>query len=148
MNDGAKAVLCDLVEARGVDLILEPKKVEGLLRDHCPFLRTETNVLMTVLRQNVPQDLLAPVHDLPIQTHVARHATRMHERFGMEMETARWAVATWAVALGLDEGDELVSGGGDSERKALPAVEDAPPTESGNGKVRWSLFRKKGAAVV
>jgi hypothetical protein len=148
MNDGARSVLCDLIAARGVDLILEPRRVEGLLRDYCPFLRTETNVLMTVLRQNVPQDLLAPVHDLPIQTHVARYASRMHERFGMEMETARWAVATWALALGLAEGTELSSGDTAGERTALPAAEDEATAESGSGKVRWSLFRKKGAAVV
>jgi hypothetical protein len=146
MNDGARSVLCDLIAARGVDLILEPRKVEGLLRDFCPFLRTETNVLMTVLKQNVPQDLLAPVHDLPIQTHVARHAGRMHERFGMEMETARWAVSTWALALGLAEGEELQSSDS-AEGKALPAGDVETPSEAGPAKTRWSLFRKKGAAV-
>jgi hypothetical protein len=146
MNDGARSVLCDLIAARGVDLILEPRKVEGLLRDFCPFLRTETNVLMTVLKQNVPQDLLAPVHDLPIQTHVARHAGRMHERFGMEMETARWAVATWALALGLAEGEELLSSDS-AERTALPSSEVEPSSEAGPAKTRWSLFRRKGAAV-
>jgi hypothetical protein len=142
MNDGARSVLCDLVAARGVDFILEPKKVEGLLRDYCPFLRTETNVLLTVLRQNVPQDLLAPVHDLGITTHVARHAARLHERLGMEMETARWAVSTWALALGLAEADDFAT----ADRPALPAVEE-PAAETNTGKMRWSLFRKKGAAV-
>jgi len=143
MNDGARAVLCDLVEARGIDMILEPKRVEGLLRDYCPFLRTETNVLITVLRQNVPQDLLSPAHDLGITTHVARHSARLHERLGMEMEKARWAVATWALALGLAEPDEFSA----KDREALPTPEE-PPTDSGAVKVRWSLFRKKGAAVV
>ncbi len=100
MNDTARTVLTHLVARHGVSLAHDPNRCEGLLRDTCPECNREIFVLTHAVRQHVTDDLLSPRHTLPLALTEAFLVKRLEDELGFSGEAARWAVTSWAEALG------------------------------------------------
>jgi hypothetical protein len=106
---GSREVLCDLVARYGRRLLEEPRRLENLLRDLCGEERREIFVLVSALRAGVPAQLQA-AQDAWLLLTVERLSRHLFDEFGLRQEVARWAVESWAVALGgnVAQRDEVV----------------------------------------
>jgi len=110
----ARQALRQIVAAYGPDIRGDTRRCGALLRDLCPTEKREINLLLLAQRERVPDDLLA-AGGQPVAVLASRLAHRLADALGLTDEAARWAVAAWAMALGLaDEVD-------------LPAPAPAPP---------------------
>jgi hypothetical protein len=108
MNNLPRQKLLEIIRRHGREIITEPRRCEGLMRDNFPAHRREIAVLNTALQERIPADLLDPAKSLmPRAALFARLAARLHDEVAMEESAARWTVHTWAFALGIITPDEL-----------------------------------------
>ncbi|WP_321508063.1 HEAT repeat domain-containing protein [uncultured Methanoregula sp.] len=113
MKDLPRIILKDMVRRYGESLVHDPFRCEALLRDTCGSCGREIFVLVSAVRQHVPIDLLAPRHNFPLSLMKGFMIKRLQDEMGLSDESARWAVETWAEALGLSENtdkEDLTSG--------------------------------------
>lgn len=130
MKGGARETLRELVARHGPGLASDARRCEGLLRDLCGAHRREINLLVNALEERVPLDLLAAQRTMPHGLLLARLSKRLEEQLGLTEEAARWAVESWALALGVVTDAELAE---QERRRAEEAVRmeaAAPPLPS------------------
>ena len=101
MNDSPRTILKEMVDRYGSSLAQDPARCEGLLRDSCSKCSREIFVLVNAARQRIPADLLAPRHALPLSLMKGFLAKRLQDELGLSDEASRWAVESWAEALGV-----------------------------------------------
>lgn len=107
MNDEPRGKLAELVRRYGRGLCDDPRKAEALLRDVCGEHRREISVLVAALRERVAADLLGSTDGAPKPLLLGRLAKRLEDNLGLAAEAARWAVESWALALGVVNADDL-----------------------------------------
>jgi hypothetical protein len=100
MNELPRQKLVEIIARYGPSLVHEYRRCEGLLKDYCSGYRREVAVLTTALEERVGADLLAANNRLPREVVLAKLATRLRDNLAMEQTAARWAVNSWALALG------------------------------------------------
>lgn len=128
MQDAVRETLTELIKKYGTSLVDDPRRVEGLLRDLCGENKREINALIGAMKLRVPTDLLN-TSNVPIETLSARLIKRIEDDLSMKEEMARWAVESWAVALG----KELPFKVSYEEKQTLPVQEKIePPKENEN----------------
>lgn len=133
MDDVARQALCQLVAKYGRDLADDVKRCEGLIRDFCSDNRRDANVLILALKERVPADLLASSEGVPKSALLARLARRLHENLGLDEGFARWAVESWAFALG------AISAGAPTTVPAPMAGASQPNVAKGSSKGKGVL---------
>src|SRR5688572_87851 len=126
MNDAPRRTLRELIARHGPGLCSDARRCEGLLRDLCGEHRREINILTGALRERVPLDLLAGRSAVPTALLLARLSKRLEEHLALTEEAARWAVDSWALALGVVSDAELGEMKGRRETAAPTRVEAAP----------------------
>jgi hypothetical protein len=82
-------------------LVDDHRRTEALLRDICADHRREVNLLLFAQRENVPSDLKALGHDIPPDMVLTRLILRLRDDAAISEDAARWAVESWAIALGI-----------------------------------------------
>jgi WD40 repeat protein len=107
MNNLPREKLCELIERYGPSLCEDPHRCEGLLRDLCVDHKREIFVLMSALRERVVADLLSLRDGMPRELLFGRLIKRLQENVAISEDAARWAVESWAIALGKLEPKEL-----------------------------------------
>lgn len=100
MHELVRGKLAELIARFGADLCDDPKRCEGLLRDVCGQHRREIFVLVSAAREGVGTELRRSAAGTPTEVVVGRLSKRLHENLGLAEELARWAVESWAFALG------------------------------------------------
>lgn len=125
-----RRTLRELIDRHGVNLCSDARRCEGLLRDLCGSHQREINILMGALRDRVPLDLLAAQNSVPRDLLLTRLAKRLEDRLALTQEAARWAVDTWALALGIVSDAELEEGKTRRVAEAAAPRREAPPTPS------------------
>lgn len=101
MNDLPRQKLCEIVARHGRSIADQPRRCEGLLRDYCGGYRREIAALVSALEERVAADLLAASAGMPREVLLTRLAQRLHDNLAMDERAARWAVNSWALALGV-----------------------------------------------
>ena len=102
MNDLPRHTLARVIAKHGRGICDTPKRVEALLRDLCGAYRREINIIMGALEERVAADLIAAsAAAVPRAALLARLAARLRDNLAYTPEAARWAVETWAFALGI-----------------------------------------------
>lgn len=101
MNNVPRQTLRKLIAKYGRDLCSDSKRCENLLRDECGAYRREINILTGALRERIPLDLLAAQSSIPRGLLLMRLAKRLEDQLALTEEAARWAVDSWALALGV-----------------------------------------------
>jgi Right handed beta helix region len=145
MNDFPRQKLRDVVARHGHSVINEPRRCEGLLRDYCGAYRREIAVLMSALEERVVADLLAPGKGMPRAALLARLAQRLRDNMAMEEAAARWAVHSWALALGVVSSAEVEA---IEEKQSNPALKAAPVLVGAGAKPRQVTPRSSSDPVV
>lgn len=129
MNDAPRQTLRALVARHGPGLCSDARRCEALLRDHAGAHRREVNTLVSALKERVPLDLLAAQSAMPRSLLVARLAKRLEDQLALTPEAARWAVDSWALALGVVTEAE-VEEREEREKQAQKDDRSAPPSSS------------------
>ena len=101
MDDRPRMILKRLVDRYGTSLACDATRTEGLLRDTCGSCPREIFILVNAIRGRVPADLLAPRHSLPFPLLKEFLSRRLEEDLSFSADAARWAVESWADALGM-----------------------------------------------
>ncbi|MUG96833.1 hypothetical protein F7734_32630 [Scytonema sp. UIC 10036] len=101
MNDIPRQKLCEIIIQYGRSVCDDPLRLEGLLRDFCGQHRREIFILVSTLKEKVPAELLSSKNSVPQEVLLARLSKRIQENLGFAEDTARWAVESWALALGV-----------------------------------------------
>jgi hypothetical protein len=127
MNDEPRRTLRELIARHGPGLCSDARRCEGLLRDLCGGHRREVNTLVGALRERVPLDLLASRNSVPTGLLLSRLAKRLEDQLALTADASRWAVDSWALALGVVSEVELGELKSRRDAAAPPRVEGAPP---------------------
>ena len=139
MTDQPREKLCELIATYGQTLCDDPRRCEALLRDLCAANRREIHALVSALRERVAADLLAASEGVPREVLRARLTQRLQDNLGLAEEIARWAVDSWALALGKLSRVELSAAAprkavseGNVEAKQLssPELNAVPPSSA------------------
>lgn len=128
MNELPRQTLSRIIAKYGQAICAAPKRIEALLRDLCGAHRREINIIMGALEERIATDLTAASSSsnaVPKDVLFARLAARLRDNLAYTPEAARWAVETWAVALGIISEAEARAR---AETESMEAGEsDAPP---------------------
>ena len=103
MNNIPRQQLQALITQQGHAVCSDLNQCESSLRELCPEYPREINLLISALKQNVMAELLAVSEDTPKNAILSKLAQRLYNNLGMAPEEAQWAVASWALALGVIE---------------------------------------------
>lgn len=96
-----RRVLADLFQSQGEALFANPQNTNALLYGD---YANHVNLLMMALTDNVPQMLLNASGETPPEMLIRGFTRRMMEARHLSEEQARYAVETWAVAIGMLDG--------------------------------------------
>ena len=100
MRSTPRAALTELFAAYGRPILSAPRILEGLLKDYCGDFRREIFVIVSCAKAGVPDQLLQQSGP-SIKLVCARLALKLEQNLATSSDVARWAVESWAIALGL-----------------------------------------------
>lgn len=102
MNDLPRQTLCNIINQYGVSLCDDVRRCEGILRDLVGSHKREIHLLISALRERVPNELLRSTNaDISIEITMARLAKHLHDDLAITLEASKWVIETWALALGI-----------------------------------------------
>lgn len=135
MHDLPRQKLIEIVTDRkavlartGRDVTTDAKLCEALLRDLCGEHRREISVLVAAQKERVAVDLLSSQDGVPREVLLTRLTQRLQDNLGLTEEAARWAVDSWALALGLKLSQPVATSAPVKSANPALAVVSAPPT--------------------
>src|SRR5882757_9856074 len=100
MTSTPRDVLIEIVAKYGEPLLASPLRSEGLLKDYCGEFRREIFVLVSCLRVGVV-DQLRRQGGPSVKLVCARLALKLEQNLAISSDVAKWAMESWAIALGL-----------------------------------------------
>ncbi|HEU5316308.1 MAG TPA: right-handed parallel beta-helix repeat-containing protein [Chloroflexota bacterium] len=106
----ARRVLCDVVAEHGPTLATDARRLRYILNDLCPDDRKAVFALSAAVEARVTAELAASTRATALR--VERAGRRLADELGLAEDVARWAVESWAIALGYAGGDGGGHGGG------------------------------------
>jgi hypothetical protein len=101
LSDEPRRVLVEIVRQRGQEILDEPRRLEGLLRDYCPARRREIVALVAAHKEHGFKDLMTLKKQIPAQVLISRLTSQLQDHVGLTADLAYWAVESWALALGI-----------------------------------------------
>lgn len=101
MNDIPRLKLIEIIAQYGKSVIDDPRRLKGLLLDSCGEYKREIHSLMDASYERVPLDLRDASGSMPPTLLIANLTQRLLNKRPMAENMARWAVETWAIALGV-----------------------------------------------
>jgi hypothetical protein len=149
MSDSVRQTLCRAVQQHGRSLIDDPRRCESLLRDLCPSNKREVNLLVAALRERVPADLAAS-QGASTAIRIQGLVSRLQQVAGLAEDAARWAVDSWALALGVIAPDALAAAAHSERIQPRPAARnypaDAVPSHAPDGLPRGTMPDRESQA--
>ncbi len=101
MDDDVRAALSDIMRTAGAEVIAEPQRLQALLAERCGSSELEINLLVSAAEDGVPSALSGSSDGPPTEAAADRLARQLEASRGIEYRRARWAVDSWAMALGV-----------------------------------------------
>jgi hypothetical protein len=94
--DALKKIVTD----RGIESVLQqPEIVENLMLDHCQSRKPEIHLLVSSLKENVPQRILGARTPTQRQSVIGQVSEQLQDNLGMQQEKALWTVNAWLTVL-------------------------------------------------
>jgi len=111
MKDLLREQLIRIVQEYGADILKDPKKVNGLLKDFCPEEpRGKIFAITQCLREGIAKELIDSSKRKTIRIEMSRLIRKIHDNFGLKEDISRWAVESIALALGIvSEKDTVIT---------------------------------------
>ncbi|HNS76179.1 formylglycine-generating enzyme family protein [Mesotoga prima] len=107
MKDLLREQLIRIVQEYGADILKDPGKVKGLLKDFCPEEpRGKIFAITQCLREGIHRELIDSSKRKTIRIELSRLIRKIHDNFGLKEDISRWAVETIALALGIIREEE------------------------------------------
>ncbi|HEX5270958.1 MAG TPA: hypothetical protein VFW33_10740, partial [Gemmataceae bacterium] len=100
MTEQLRQKLCDIVAAHGTTVADDPARCGELLRQAAPEDGAGVEALLGALKAHVPARLALLTEPLAMAPVTSGLVRRLVDEQGLSEEAARWAVESWAVALG------------------------------------------------
>jgi len=101
MDNKPQKVLCEMIAKHGISLAEDRIRCSALLRDYCSAYKAEINILTVSMEEQVPNLLTNWSSSASVDIVIARLVKRLQDDRGLTEEKARWAVESWALALGV-----------------------------------------------
>lgn len=101
MHNEPRQQLCKLIAQYGRSLSEDPRRCRALLKDYCGQYKREIFVLVNALENRVATELLNASAGVPQVILLSRLSKRLEDEMGLAEDAAKWAVETWALALGV-----------------------------------------------
>ena len=101
MHNEVRQQLCKLIAQYGNSLSEDSRRCNALLKDHCGQYKREIFVLVNALENRVGTELINASAGVPISLLLGRLVKRLEDELGLTETAAKWAVETWALALGV-----------------------------------------------
>lgn len=101
MKHAPRQALIDILKQYGTAVILEPRKLRGLLNDFCGDHQTEIRTILYAVEEKIPEDLKNFSTRSSLDILLPRLVKRLTENRAVALEAAQWAVDSWLLALGL-----------------------------------------------
>ena len=124
MHEISREKLAEIVRLYGQIVTEDPRRVEALLRDYCPHNTREINLIVNAAREQVPAGLLAASEAQPISVLTDHLSQQLCVELGITTQAARWAVESWALALGKMQLSQMSNAGAKSHLEAGNAFVD------------------------
>lgn len=124
MNALVRDKLRELLTQHGETLGEEPRRLRALLADECPNCKREINVVIMAAELRIPEALQRKSAPVPWPLFKAQLMSRLVEDAALSEEAARWAIDTWAAALGIHAPET----GPQAAPITVAPVEPKPPT--------------------
>lgn len=121
MNDVVESTLADLLRRRGLGLLEQERRLEGLLRDLHPDDPLEVAVLIEAVTRGVVARLLAS-GDWPMGSAREVLVAALTEGSGLGLRPAEWSVGVWCRTL---LGDTAEGGSRDARQRPSLVAERA-----------------------
>jgi hypothetical protein len=121
MDDTLRERLRELIAREGRELPRDGPRCEALVRQACAGKMPETSILVQSLAQGVPLRLLEAPGSTAGPALVDQLSQGLQDNLALSEAAARWAVTSWAAALGL--ADQAPAAGAAS----TPAFDIDPP---------------------
>jgi hypothetical protein len=128
MDNFPRQQLVAIIAKHGHSLCEDPERCEALLRESCDESFPEVSLLINALKEQVPSELLSSPSNVPRRVLQARLVRGLEESFCLKKDAARWAVDSWALALGLLETPTVLQFGEIQERKTKSNINTPPAT--------------------
>ncbi len=120
LHDVPRQKLRDIIGNYGPELCADPQQCEGLLREQCGEHQREVTLLIHALKENIMTELLDRQHSQTYEAVLAACTEQLQEKLSLTETAARWAVESWALALGiLPDGES--NGGADAGDGGKPS---------------------------
>ncbi|HOW76062.1 MAG TPA: hypothetical protein P5102_13675 [Candidatus Competibacteraceae bacterium] len=101
MHNEPRQQLCQLIAQYGRSLSEDPRRCGALLKDYCGQYKREIFVLVSALENRVATELMNASAGVPESILLSRLSKRLEDELGLAETAAKWAVETWALALGV-----------------------------------------------
>jgi hypothetical protein len=127
VNSAPRRRLRDILGQHGLELVGDPRRTKALLMDLSGEHKLEINLLNAAQEERVAADLLKMPKGTPKTMLFDQLVRRLQENRGLALEPARWAVESWALALGVGVPSDF------GKRATAPPTHPAapPPPVSG-----------------
>ncbi|HEX8197431.1 MAG TPA: pectinesterase family protein [Pyrinomonadaceae bacterium] len=122
MNDLARQKLIEIVGRHGKSIVDDTRRAEGLFRDNFGGFNREIAVLTMALEEGVPRDLAAAQQNAPSASLLARLTQRLVDNLALSEDAAKWAVDSWALALGVVSNNDLKTTETQNAEKAQTSI--------------------------
>src|SRR5260221_6683157 len=100
MSPKPREVLIEIIAKHGDSFLASPGRCEGALKDYCGEFRREIFVLVSCLRAGVVEQLRQQ-NGASVKLTCSRQVLKLEQNLAISGDIARWAVESWAIALGL-----------------------------------------------
>jgi len=127
LNNEARRQLIEIVKTYGIQILDEPKKVEGLLRDFCGDCKKEIFSIVNALKEGVAKDLANSTKGSTTKLVAGRLCKKLQDDLALSEEASIWSIESIAIALGIISEKEA-TGVGKAQVERKPAETETGTT--------------------
>jgi len=133
-----------MVSQHGKERVNDCQACEGLLSDYIVGYDRELRVLALALKDGIPRSLLNSLRHEPGKAAMGKLSKRLELDYSMTRTAARWAVASWALALGMIDKQQAKEFESEGMAAAPPVgkTESRPPSHQPSG---WTASKTSPA---
>jgi len=101
MNREVRDRLVEIIADNGNQILKDPRRLEGLLRDYCGEYRKEIAALVGAMREGIIEELQRSSGGTHVNVTIMRLSKRLEDNQALSEEASIWSIESIAIALGI-----------------------------------------------